>query len=239
MSNYLQLCQDLRREASISGTGPSATASQTGEYLRVTNWIKQAWIDIQNRHQAPGWRWLRSPFTVNTVAEDDTYAATDCTDSRLSAAITRFRRWWLLDDEGCPAIKCYLSSAGVAGENYLTPLTWNQFRDIYKRGTQTSSQPQHVAVDPQNNLVLGPKPSAVYVVSGEYQMSAQILAANDDTPEMPSDFHSLIWRYAMQMYAGHQAAPEAMARAISEGNRQMRQLERDQLPEMRMGGPLA
>lgn len=235
--SYLSLCQDLRRECSISGTGPTATTGQTGEYLRVVTWIKNAYTEIQNR--SARWRWMRSRFTVNTVADDSSYAYGDCTDSRLSAAISRFRRWWLLDDEGYSNITAYLSSGGVSGEYYLIPLDWNDFRYLYRRGTQTSGVPAHVSVDPQNNLVLGPAPSAVYVVSGEYQMSAQVLAANADTPEMPSDFHQLIVYEAMRKYAGYQSAPEVMSRAVNEGNAILRDLELDQLPRMRVGGPLA
>jgi hypothetical protein len=239
MSTYLQLCQALRREASIAGASgtPSAVTDQTGQMRDVVEWVKQAWTVIQNRHT--NWRWLRSRFTVNTVADDDTYAYSDCTDSIASAAISRFSHWWALDEAGYSGIKSYLQSAGVAGEMWLSFLPWADFRARYRFGTQTSGTPVHFTVDPQNNLVLGPAPNAVFVVSGEYQKSAQILAANSDTPEMPSQFHDLVWLEAMRRYAGKQAAPEAMSRAIGEGNRLLRQLEVNQLPPMGFARPLA
>lgn len=237
MSTYLELCQTLRRECSISGTGPTAVLSQVGQYLDVVNWVKQAWTSLQNRHTH--WRWLRSTWSVNTVANDDTYAYTDCTDTLTSATITRFSHWWPRDEAGYPNVKCYLSATGVAAEGWLTPLPWSTFTAIYRRGTQTSNQPVHCTIDPQNNLVLGPKPNAVYVVSGEYQKSAQILAADGDIPEMPLQFHDLVWCAAMRRYAGKQAAPEAMSRAIAEGNVLLRQLEINQLPAMGLGRALA
>lgn len=239
MSTYLQLCQHLRREAGGASTGPSAVTGQTGLNEKYVNWIAQAWTELQGKHVAPGWRWMRSTWSVNTVAGDDTYAGTDCTDTRLSAVVTRFRRWIHLDDDGCSNVKSYLSSGGVAGEHYLQFLPWNYFRDRYKRGTQNNNPPVHFSIDPQNNLVLGPKPNAVYVVSGEYQMSAQVLTADGDTPEMPSDFHMLIVYEAMLKYAASSVAAEVLARARLEGGRLLRQLENDQLPEICCAGPMA
>jgi hypothetical protein len=238
--NFLQLCQRLNQEVGElgnAGSVPAATTNQTGRNRRLVNWIAQAYAEIQDRYT--NWRWLRSTFTVNATSGDDTYAGTDCTDSRLSAAVSRFARWWLEDDDENPNIRIYLSSSGVSGERYLIPIPWNYFRDLYKKGTQTNGPPVHVTIDPQNNIVLGPKPDDTYVVTGEYQMAGQALAADADTPEMPSRFHMLIVYEAMKKYAGHQSAPEVMSRAVLEGNKVMRQLEADQLPRIRFAGPLA
>jgi len=239
MATYLTLCNDLARESGLSGSAASiaAVTGQSGQALRVVKWVARSYVDIQNRH--PNWRWLRSTFTVDTTASDDTYAGTDCTDSRLSATITRFKRWWPFDESGAPNVKRYLTSGGVGGEGWITYLPWSNFRAIYRIGTQNNGQPSHFTIDPQNNLVLGQKPDAIYTVTGEYQMSAQIIAADDDTPEMPSDYHDLIYWYALEKYGRFSAAPEALQQAQRESARLMRQLELDQLPAISFGGPLA
>ena len=95
-----------------------------------------------------------------------------------------------------------------------------------------------MTIDPQRNLILGPKPDAAYTITGEYQMSAQVLAADGDTPEMPSDYHQLIVYSAMKKYGGFHSAPEVSARGITEGNALMRQLESNQRPEVTLAGPL-
>ena len=237
--NYLELCQALAREARGAGTGPSAVTGQVGLHNRIVHWIKDAYVELQNKHVAPSWKWLMSTWSVNTVAGDDTYAGTDCTDTRLSATITRFRRWIPLTDAGYSNVKFYLQSAGVGEESYLLYLPWDYFRDRYKRGTQNNNRPAHFTTDPQNNLVIGPKPDAVYVLSGEYRMAALQLAANSDEPEIPEDFHMLIVYEAMMKYAASAVAPEVLARANVEGGRLLRQLEADQLPDMELAGPLA
>lgn len=241
MSTYLALCKEVTRECDIAGASltdlPTAVTNQVGDLRRVVEWVKQAWTELQNRH--PNWRWMRSTWSVNTVAADDTYAGTDCTDSRLSTTIDRFGRWITHDDEGYSNVKMYLSSGGVSGEGWLTFLPWNDFRAVYKIGTQNNGKSAHFTIDPQNNLVLGPKPDAVYVVTGEYQMSAQTLSADANTPEMPAQFHQLIVYRAMQKYAGFESASDVMVRAVTEGNKLLRQLEANQLPRILLAGPLA
>lgn len=235
--NFLTIAQRLRQECGVSGTGPTTVVGQVGELKRLVDWAASAHDDIQGKY--PNWRWLRSTFSVNTVAGTDAYAPTTCTDTRLSTGITRFRRWWPFDRDGCSNVKMFLSASGVGSERWLNFLEWEYFRSIYKIGTQNNGPPAHITIDPQNNLVLGPKPDAVYVVSGEYQMGKQSLTADGDTPEMPSDFHMLVVYEAMKKFAGFDAASEVFQRGAGEGGAIWRQLEIEQLVKIRLGEPMA
>lgn len=182
---------------------------------------------------------MRSSFTVNTATGDDTYAYGDCTDTLTAAAISRFGRWLPVDVDGMPTVKCYLASAGVGNESFLGFLTWGQFRAVYKTGTQNNGRPVYFTIDPQNNLVLAPKPDGIYTLSGDYQRGVQVLAANGDTPDMPSRFHQLIVYDALAKYGGSLSAQEVLYRAEKEGGRLRRALERDQMPHVSMARPLA
>ena len=237
MSTYLALSQKLRREC-INGyaSGPSTVTGQTGLMESVVNWIADSYKDIQRRH--PNWRWMRSQFTVNTVASTDTYAYTACTDSNTVATISRFSRWWA-NDKLSP-FKCYLTSGGVSGQYWLIYIPYNVFRHQYKFGAQQSltGQPIHVSVDDSNRIVLGPNPNAIYTVSGDYQRGPQTLAADADEPDMDAQFHDLIVYQAMRRYATRSVAPEKLAEARLLGDPLMRQLENAQLPEIRLGRPL-
>jgi hypothetical protein len=232
---YLELCQRLRQEVGVSGTGPTAVTSQTGELKRLVDWVASSYTEIQNRHEE--WRWLRVGFSVDTVADDDSYAYGDCTDDLTSAAITRFTRWRFNDQFDTP--KIYLTSAGSGTQNRLIFLPWDSFATIYRLGQQTSGYPAHITIDPQDNMVLGPKPNDVYTINADYFRSAQELASDSEVPEMPSQYHMLIVYRAIMDYGLFESAAEVIERAELKGSRLMRQLEKNQLPKMRIGAPMA
>lgn len=232
---FLELCQRMRSECFVTGRGPSTVTGQVGELERLVNWTSQAYNEIQSRHV--NWRWLRSTFSVNTVAGTSTYESSDCTDTRLSVSLTRFRRWWLTDELGYTNLKAYKLSDGIGTERWIPFMPWARFKAIYGIGTQNNSPLAYCTIDPQNNLVVN-KPDDVYVVSGEYQMGNQVLEEDDDEPELPGD-HMVIVYHGMEKYGAGKIAVEVFNRSQFEGGRLMRQLEGDQLPEITVGEPLA
>lgn len=235
--NFLQIVQALRRETVDSGSGPSSVVGQSGELNRMVNWCADAYAELQVDRD---WLWLQREFTVNTVAGTDNYAYTSCTDTTDVATISRFSKWFDgFDKNGFPYFKAYLTPSGVGSEFYLHPLSWDQFRNLYKFGSQNNSQPVHFCVAPNRKFYIGPKPDDIYTISGTYQMSPQTLALDADVPEMPSQYHQLIKYEAMAKYGGNKIAPEAMVRAVSEGGTLRFALEREQLPTMTFGNPLA
>lgn len=227
----------MRRECGITGTGPTAVTGQTGQLEKVVNWVADAWNDIQMRNIH--WRWMRCGFTFNTSASDGTYAYTDVTDTKTSAVIARFARWWA-DDASAP-FKCYLTSAGVSAQYRLEYIPYENFKYHYKFGAQQSltGRPVHVSVDDDDQIVIGPNPDAIYTITGDFQRGPQTLTADGTTPDMPSRFHDLIVYYGMQRYAGASIAPEVMAIADLQVSRLMPALEQSQLPQVSFGETLA
>lgn len=232
---YLTGVQALGYEADLASV-PGTVVSQTGEYAALCRWYRDAWIEIQNAHDS-NWRWMRHTAKVSTVAGTDTYAYGTLTDQTTLAAITRFKRWIADNDEDPP--KIYLTSAGVGTETWLSYMPWDDFKAIYRIGTQNNGFPAHITVDPQNRIVLGPKPNDIYVLTLDYIRSAQVLSADADVPELPTDYHLLIVYRALEKYAFRESAPELLARAEKEAKRMMRQLEKNQLEPLRQCGPLA
>jgi hypothetical protein len=117
---------------------------------------------------------------------------------------------------------------------------WEYFRTIYQIGTQPEGAPAHITVDPSSRkIVIGPTPNDIYRISGEYIRGAQVLAANGDTPEMPSEYHNLIVYLAMQDAGMYESGPEIVQRGQMKARKMIRQLEVNQLPMMRRAGPLA
>ena len=236
MSTFLKLAQDYAREARFAQLSASITTvvSQTGRNLEAVEAIKEAYIDIQNRHF--NWRWMEHRFTFDTAASTDTYAYTAATDTTSAATIDRFSHWIFNDLQ---PLKIYLTSGGVGTEHDLTGLDWDAFQWIYKRGTQNNAYPAHYTIDPQNNIVVGPTPDAIYTISGSYQRGPQLLALDADVPDLPVNYHNLIWAYALEIYGMNHAANNILMKAGRLSKRRMMQLELNQLPPMTTAGPMA
>lgn len=211
----LEIVQSLHYEAKLPGAPPTTVVGQTGRAGDLVRWTIESYNDIQ-REKDGKWRWLRRPFTLNTVAGTQSYAYGSATDVDAATAIARFRAWDL-DDRERPLI--YLVSDGQATERELMIADWQDYRFRYLRGTHTSAPPMVLAAGVDNKLWLGPKPDGIYRVSGNFWRSNQVLAEDDDEPEMPADYHMLIVYHGLTKYAYNAVAHETLARAQWEGSR--------------------
>jgi hypothetical protein len=237
---YLDLCKDVHRECRITGSAPTSISGNTGLNNDIVNWVRDAYNDIQDKF--PDWRWMRAPFQVSTTQGVDTYDFAACEDASNPAAledITRFGAWWAHDLEN--PIKATPDPVGDYSNQYhVHYLEWPYFQRLYKFGSRQTQQgrPIHVSVDNRRRLVFGPSPDGVYVINGDYQRSAQILATNVDIPDMPDYAHDLITFHAMARYGTANIGVEVIARAQIESLSKMLLLERRELTEMTFGGSL-
>lgn len=225
--NYLDLCKSLAKESgTMSGQAiPAAVTGRTGREFKIVTWIKDAYVSIQNRH--PNWKWLRGEFTGSLTAGTARYTA-------ASLNVERYKKWITEAD----SLTIYKTSLGVSDEGAIPRISWQLWRLRYGRGTQNQNRPIEYAVSPTGELCFGPVPDAGYTVKGELQKSAQVLAANDDTPEMPEDFHMLIVWEALLTLDEHDEANIAKAQRRRQDLEIA--LELDQLPEVTDdSGPLA
>jgi hypothetical protein len=233
MSTFLELCKDVRRECrGIAGAGPITVVNQVGQLERVVNWVKNTWLEIQA--ERPDWRWMRSEFSLQTRASVDSYAYNDAgmTDSIAGAPISRFGRWWVED------FQFFLTSAGIGTRHSIPYQRWETWRKLWLTGNILPGYCASVSIDPRNALRLGCKPDGIYTLTGEYQKSAQILAADADVPEMPAQYHELITARAILRYGMSSAAPESIAMAQEIESRLAGPLYVDQVPPSRFGNPL-
>lgn len=198
--NYLELCQAVRREAGIAGTGPVSVLNQTGMYDKVVRWVNRAWLDIQALH--PNWNFLLSAEqTANLVIGTGEYTAS-------TFGLTDWAAWSFAD------MRVHDTTQGFGTQVFLKPLPWDRFRDRYTVGVQNAGVPAFVSEDPTNRLRIGPAPS-----SGDFQLTYRYfkapvaLVANTDVPACPARFHEVIVHLALTYYATHENAPEVYAEA--------------------------
>lgn len=231
MSTFLELAQAVKRESGLTGGGPAAFASATGDNLRIFHWVAWAWRDIDLMHES--WLWRRGSATATTTTT--TLAATDAAPG---FALTDFASWITPTRDYKPT--SYRVSDGVANEQPLYWLPYDEYRQRFIVGTHDAGSLQYWTIAPNGDMLVGPTPDASHFVRADYIKDHVALAADADTPTMPARFHPLIVWYALREYGGYDAASEVWQRADRNYKSGFSALSQAQLPRMRWGQrPLA
>jgi hypothetical protein len=234
---YLELCQmTAQQSGTIEGTLPSTVTGQVRRLKLITDFVREAYDDIQNAHRM--WRWMQSLFYVDTVASQPSYASSAMTDEITALPVTRWSNWGFKNDGSDRSVSMYLVSTGVAEEGVLQWMDWTRFNETQLRGTQTPGRPIWFSVTPDDKLIVSPQPDDIYRIRGPYRKSKQTLAADADVPEMPADFHTIIKDAALCYVEAFDEGPRIpVYRLRMLPNWSM--LESSQLPRMTWGAPLA
>lgn len=225
--NFLELCQRAQRECGVASQ-PTTVVNQSGEHRRFIEWVQDAWVDIQAAHQ--DWEWLRQSVSFVTVDGQPTYTPTQCGITAGTFGL------WSRD-----SFRSYPTATGVNAEMPTPYIGYEVWRHVYQLGTSrnTRGRPIHISITPAKSIALAPYPSAGYTVTGDYYTAPVSLAVDADTPLMPAHFHmAIVWKVCMS-YGAYEAAPEVYQRGELEFKKLMRRLERDRMPEMILGAPLA
>lgn len=228
---FLYLVQRLAQECGVtSNVQASLTTLEgvTGEAARLRDWIQSAWWDIQAMHQ--DWKFLRRSTTFPTIDGQATYTP-------LEAGITvdTFGRW------DVDSFRNYLTTGGINGEQFMTFMDYDPWRDLYQLGAlrTSKSQPFKLTVTPDNSLGLGPVPLAGYTVLGDYYLAPKELASDLELTTLPKYHNPMIIVYvAMRDYGGFEAASEVYQRADLGYRRLLSKLENDQLNPVLWCAPL-
>lgn len=184
MADFLTLCQEFRIKAGIAGTGPAAVTGQSGEYLRLITWIKNAWLNLQNEQYDWKWMW-RDDGSITVLTNTDTYSLT---------GVKKIHR---------QTFTIYQTSLGVSDRSKLKYMGWAEFKRKFVDTVATGTdRPSFFTQKPNGDIMFYPKPNADFTVEHEYQKSPQILAGNTDTPELPVEYHEIIQFKALIDHGG-------------------------------------
>lgn len=235
---YLALGQRLVTECGVSGT-LSTMANQTGEMLRIVNWINAAWNELQTEHD--DWGFMRSSNLLGAGASFTTtsglaYYSLGTGAGTVGVTAANFGKW---DRD---TFRVYTTSVGTTNETHLDTIPFDAWRDAYMFGAMrgVTTRPVAIAVGPDNSLCLGPPPTASYTVTGDYFIAPTAMSNDTDTPTgLPAQFHLLIVYKAMQYYGAYEAAPEVFNRGDTGYKMLLAQLEALRLPIMSAGSALA
>lgn len=220
----LELCVRVMERCSITGTMVT-TVNQTGEFLRVINWVNEAWRDIQLAQS--NWDWMLDDFSFQTVAGQQAYTP-------LAIGAAEFSKWRR------DTFRIYLTATGVADDTFLSESAYREFRDLYMFGVQAQSKPSTFAVKPNGqSILLGQTPDAIYTVYGEYQRRATLLSGDVDEPDMEEEYHMLVVHGARMKYAAFENSPEVWDEAKLDYDRIMSRMVEAHIEEVGLGDPLA
>lgn len=192
-STYLELCQKLRQEVGIAGTGPTSVLNQTGMMSKIANWIADADVAIQGKWL--DWTFMWDEFSENTIASTkDVTAPSDL-------------GWWDTDS-------FWIDRTGSTPKKLLA-MDYFEWRDIYPMTSGTDT-PTYFIVKPDQDIILHPVPNGIYALTAEYWKSPTKMATNTSVSPIPARFDRLIVAQAKIYYAEHENAPEVMQSAVAE-----------------------
>lgn len=211
---FLELCQNLARELSIPGSGPTTVVSQDGEHLKIVRYVRMADMDIKNRYI--DWKFLwRDDFSTTLSVNQETL------DSGSGDWPTNLGTWnpdqFVLDP---------------TSDDYVT-LEYTPYREWKRRfgyGTHTADMPGAITIKPDRSLAWFPKADSAYTLTGEYWKAAVPMTANGDISDIPARFRRLILVRAKLYYAELEDAPEISQGAGAEHDDLLDQLIAHEAP---------
>jgi len=229
--NYLQLVQDLFREVGAAGSQPTTTVNQTGEALRLVNYVHDAELEIQNLWV--DWKWLRKTLTFYTGTQDQTGIYTT-SGGAVSAYPADLAEWDWKTFQILPP--------GNTSFQPLQTFEWQEVRyEIFD--TTDYDQPWRVIVMPDNTFRFDLIPDQSYQCQCEYRSVPYDLKNDTDVSNIPARFgNRLIVEWARMKYGLFEGASEQVAAAklwifgavnddgIPNNQGMLAALENDQLP---------
>jgi hypothetical protein len=212
---FLELCQALRREAGISGTGPSSVDGQSGEMLRVVEWVRAANLEIQKMPY--NWDFLWGEYAL-TLTEP------------LPGVFTQEYPLADLGVKNVDPASFYAYRPSVTAERWqLRNLPHVNWRRNYNSNVLTTGKLSTFTVKPNGTLRFDPIPDELFTVAFDYFREPQSLAVNTDVPLIPEDFHNIIVQKALMEYARYENAVEVYQGANTEYTRMLDDLKRQHI----------
>lgn len=237
MMTLLELVQRAMQECGVSGTIVT-TVGLAGEQLRVLDWVKTAWREVQAKHD--DWTWMRSSNLAGGGVSFIPAAGVPVTPlgsgaGTVGVIAATFGKWVT------GSFRTYLTSVGTNNETMLDDISYDEWRDGYMYGAQRTVQtrPVVIAPGPAMQLCVGPPTNGLYTVTGDFYTAPTSMTLDADTPTgLPSGYDMVIVYQAMLYYGGYEAAPEVLDRGTVGYSKLMSEMEAKWLPECGFAGCL-
>lgn len=231
MTSFLVLCGKVALRSGAVGAAPASVLNQTGRQAKCVDWTAAAWEEIQKL--SAHWSFLQAVWEGTIDENNNAYAP-------VSLGISSRFGAWLGDADTARGVHrpmtYYDPTQGSDYESAISEISFEAWANRYDRGQQFPGPPQFYAIAPDQTLRFGPAPDKEYTVRGSYRKAPQILAENDDEPDMPEMHHAIIIDRAIIMMDEHDEAPAGLVGAIRGYSEKLHALRRDCLPSITKGG---
>lgn len=201
---FLELCKLLRAEAGISGDGPPSVAGQTGINLKIVNWIRRAYQEVQNVHFDWAFLWAEASLTLTPGKRD--YAP------RTDLMLPQFNHW---------EAQSFFGRGQTPRQIGFVPFEEFRLRDRIER----IGEPLIFTILPNDVIRFDSTPTQAEVVDFEYYRVPFEMTANTDSPVFSAQFHDVILYKALMYYAADEEAPNIFQDAAANYNNRLKMLE--------------
>lgn len=240
----LELVRMLASECRLSAV-PVSTLNQTGEFLQAVADIDSAYAWIQRK--AGGlWNFLTQEFEFTTTVGNGNYAPDLVTmtdggvplmDGGVPLMAGGLVRRWKED-----SFRIYRTTTGYLDEDWLFHLSWPDFRDLYVKGADRTTQgrPSFFSIKPDKSIQLSPLPDDEYTIVGEMWRSPYTMTADDSKPAWVSrDLDEVIVWKALEMWGAREENPNREIFGQQRFKGIYLDLRDSELPTLQWGPPLA
>ncbi len=180
MSDFLTLVQDLHRESGASGVAPTTIENQTGENLRMVNWIARADQYVQNLWTR--WKYLRFEYVGVTVASQR-------------------------DVVKPGTIKTWDNDTFFIGGDPIEAVHYNSVkREVFDLTFEDT--PWRIIIMPNGDLRYDPIPNAIFNITADAYLLPVPLTSNAQVSLIPEQFHNVILGRGLILYGNYENAPE-------------------------------
>lgn len=204
--NYLALCKYVGRYIAggqkAPGTYPTTTVGAQGLDFEITQWVNDAYSDIQA--EQPLWNWMRGRTTLALSPGTGTYSLATI---RLQAGDWDRIIPFVTRGSG-QYVNVAKTSIGVGDQTYCWLIPYQNWRGYDDRGVVPSGKPGRFAEFPDRSLSFIAVPDAAYTVTCDYRRSLDVLSGDTDTPWMPEEFHDAIAYGALLQWALQRESPK-------------------------------
>lgn len=207
---FLELCQRVRQESGISGSGPESVLNQKAILEKVVQWVKQADLDVQQAHE--DWLFMWRMSSVTLVSGVNEYLPT-------ALSLSGLRTIEEIEINGYP----------------LRHYTWKQFKASRKQLDNGKCEPTAYTVKPDGAILFSPKPDKNYQAIIEYSMKPIAMQNDDDEPIVPEDYHPIILQKALMYYASHEEDNSLYQVAAQRYDEYLSLMAHELLPQLSIG----